>query len=112
MSTHLALLAPIDVAETMLGFFAAGLAALTFVIHVLSAIAVYRDGHALRMRANAVQPGGPGTILLPPEIWALATLVMGIVLLAVYWFLHHSSIVARPGDEERRAFQPDVPPVG
>jgi hypothetical protein len=37
---------------------------------------------------------------------------MGIVLLAVYWFLHHSSIVARPGDEERRAFQPDVPPVG
>ncbi len=22
------------------------------------------------------------------------------------------AIVARPGDEERRAFQPDVPPVG
>lgn len=112
MSTHLAHLAVIDLGGTMIGLFVIALGALTFIVHLFSAIAVYRDGHALRMRANAEQPGAPGTILVVPEIWAIATLIAGILMLAGYWILHHTALFARRPDFAVGAPAPGAPPIG
>jgi hypothetical protein len=99
MSIHLAFF---DLAETFtaLMVIASGasaflLALLTIVVHVVSAIAVYRDGQALRMRAHADDRAATGTILVVPEIWAAATLVIGIAMLAGYWILHHTTFFER-----------------
>ncbi len=56
----------------------------TIIIHVVFAIAVYRDAASLNTR-------GTGTVFVGPAIWCLTVLFGGVFLAAIYWVIHHSS---------------------
>ncbi len=55
------------------------------VVHILFAAAVFRH-------ASSARDGGSELVFAPPAIWALATLVTGVVGATCYWLLHCSSI--------------------
>lgn len=57
---------------------------LTAVLHCAFALAVW-------LQARKGQQPGNVTWLVPPSIWASATLLLGPYFAAVYWFIHHSS---------------------
>jgi hypothetical protein len=63
------------------------LAAALFLINVVFAIGVMRDGDRIRER-------GGDTFLVGPTAWMLATLFGSIVVIALYWLVHHSSFRA------------------
>lgn len=54
-------------------------------IHVLFAGAVARD-------AGLIQKSGQRPALVSPSTWAFATLIGGVMIAAVYWFIHHSTL--------------------
>ena len=54
-------------------------------INVLFAGAVAKD-------AGDLTENGLPTILVSGLIWAFATLVGGVYIAAIYWFLHHSKM--------------------
>ena len=61
-----------------------GFALLTVLIHIVFAVAVYRD--AVRLdRTRAL-------IIVGPGIWCVATLVGGVITAAIYWAMHHSRL--------------------
>ncbi len=60
---------------------------LAAVVHVSFAVAVFLDARRL--------PRKP--ILVLPVVWALATLLGGLFVAAVYWVIHHSGLLQRPG---------------
>ena len=63
---------------------AIGVAVLTVLIHIVFAIAVYRDATRLdRTRA---------LIIVGPGIWCIATLIGGVITAAIYWGMHHSRL--------------------
>jgi hypothetical protein len=66
-----------------LGPFALFAAAL-FLINVIFAVGVMRDGDRIRER-------GGETFLVGPTWWGLATLFGSIVVIALYWLVHHST---------------------
>jgi hypothetical protein len=55
----------------------------TVAIHVMFAIAVYRDAASLNLR-------GTGTVFVSPFIWCLSVLIGGVFLAGIYWLIHHS----------------------
>ena len=55
---------------------------LAAVVHVSFAVAVFLDARRL--------PRKP--ILVLPVVWALATLLGGLFVAAVYWIIHHSRL--------------------
>jgi hypothetical protein len=55
---------------------------ITAIIHIAFAIEVYLD----------VQPRNQGTFLVGRLIWALATLLGGVVTVGIYWAIHHSTL--------------------
>ncbi len=57
---------------------------LTVIMHCAFALAVW-------VQARKHQKPGSVTWLVPPAIWALATLLLGPYFAAVYWLIHHSS---------------------
>ncbi len=61
---------------------------LTFIVHVCFATAVVQD--IRRGRQDGRNPWLVGT-----EIWAIATLLGGVFVAAVYWLMHHSSLNAQ-----------------
>ncbi len=68
----------------VVGLWAVGVAILTVVIHIVFAIAVYRD--AIRLdRTRAL-------IIVGPGIWCIATLIGGVITAAIYWAMHHSRL--------------------
>lgn len=54
-------------------------------VHVIFAGAVAKD-------AGLLNQLGKRTALVSANIWAFATLLGGVMVAAVYWFIHHSTI--------------------
>jgi hypothetical protein len=54
-------------------------------VHVIFAVAVWRDARRWRRR-------GGRTVLVAGWVWTLATLVFGLLTVAVYWVMHHSTL--------------------
>lgn len=63
-------------------------------IHILFAGAVARD-------AGSLNKVGQKTALVSGGTWAFASLLGGVFTVAIYWFIHHSTIT-RPGLREIR----------
>jgi len=55
------------------------------VVHIFFATAVFRH-------SSSARDGGLEPLFAPPAIWALATLVTGVVGATCYWLMHCSSI--------------------
>jgi hypothetical protein len=60
---------------------------LTFVLHFFFAMGVFSAAHRLRARGEKV-------MLAPPIVWALHTLLWGMLVVLPYWLIHHSSLRA------------------
>jgi hypothetical protein len=60
--------------------------AVTIVVHVFFAVAVYRDAQSL--------PDGRSPILVGPAIWLAATLAGGVIVAGIYWAMHYSRLNA------------------
>lgn len=56
--------------------------ALTLIVHVAFAIAVYNDIDRLIIEEGEIE-------LVPELIWILATLLGGVLTVGVYWIVHH-----------------------
>jgi len=64
---------------------------LLVIVQVAFAIAVYSD--ALALERTQREP-----VLVIASIWGLATLVGGVFVAGLYWFIHHSTLFP-DGDE-------------
>lgn len=65
---------------------AIGVSILTALVHIVFAVAIYRDAARLK-RSQALVMAGVG-----PVIWCLATLLGGVVTAGIYWAMHHSRL--------------------
>jgi hypothetical protein len=63
------------------------------IIHLLFAGAVAKD-------AGKINQLGHRTALVSPSTWAFATLLGGVIIAAIYWFIHHSTLT-RPTSGEK-----------
>lgn len=61
---------------------------LTFLVHLFCAIGVARDSN------NFTRQQIPTQIISPP-VWVMASLLGGIIVLALYWAMHHSTLARR-----------------
>jgi len=91
----------------MLGTYAYWLAAI--IVHICLAVAVFRDAENLawsQQRKLWFVNGG---------LWALATLVGGILTAGIYWAIHHSTlrcpVEPKSGSQNRAPeFPPEIKP--
>lgn len=59
--------------------------AINTIIHIIFAGAVAKD-------AGELVKGGQHPMLVSGVVWAFATLVGGVIVAAIYWFIHHSKL--------------------
>jgi hypothetical protein len=62
------------------------------IIHFLFAGAVAND-------CGKLSKQGLKPILVSPATWAFTTLIGGVYIGAIYWFLHHSTLTRYPGKQ-------------
>lgn len=75
-----------DSHQTSIVTVAIGVSILTSLVHIVFAVAVYRD--AIRLKhSQALAIEGVG-----PTIWCVATLVGGVMTAGIYWAMHHSRL--------------------
>ena len=68
----------------LVALWAIAVTVLTVLVHIVFAVAVYRDATRLdRTRA---------LIIVGPGIWCIATLLGGVITAAIYWAMHHSRL--------------------
>ena len=60
-------------------------ALVTVAVHVTFAVGVLLD-------ADKMKSAGGSTFIVPGWMWAIATLIGGIIPVIGYWFIHHSSL--------------------
>ena len=58
-----------------------------FFVHLLFALGVMRDGDRIRTAGGDTRFVGPGA-------WAASVLLGGLLAVALYWLIHHSSLRA------------------
>jgi len=63
---------------------------ITAIIHLAFAAAVYAEAELLWTRRRR------RTFLVGSVIWALATLLGGVFVAAIYWVIHHSTLCPQP----------------
>lgn len=68
-----------------------GLLAINVILHVIFAGAVARD-------AGQMEKGSTQTCLVSGLTWAFATLLGGVIIAAIYWFIHHSTLTRQQAD--------------
>jgi len=61
------------------------------ILQLILASAVFTDAQSLRTTT-----GRRGTFLVGPRVWWLATLLWGLVAVAIYWAIHHSTLRPPP----------------
>ena len=59
--------------------------AIVIVVNVSLAVAVFKSASALERQRGSAPFGAP-------IIWALATLMGGVLTVLAYWFIHHSTL--------------------
>ena len=59
--------------------------AILIIVHISFAVAVFKNASALERQRG-------GATLGAPIIWALATLMGGVVTVLAYWFIHLSTL--------------------
>ena len=59
--------------------------ALVIVVNVSLAVAVFKNASTLERQRGSAPLGAP-------IIWALATLMGGVLTVLAYWFIHHSTL--------------------
>lgn len=57
-----------------------------FIVNLLFAIAVHRDAKSQQQKRLKLN-------LVGPVVWALATLVGGVIVAGIYWVMHHSQLM-------------------
>lgn len=62
-------------------------------LHVIFAGAVAKD-------AGALNQTGQKTAMVSAATWAFATLIGGVMVATIYWFIHHSTLT-RPFSREK-----------
>ncbi len=72
---------------------------LNALLHVMIAAGVAKDvGHRNKRRAP--------THFIPGIVWVLSALIGGILLLAVYWLIHYSSLARFRTSEDNKVWEP------
>jgi hypothetical protein len=66
---------------------------ITAIIHICLAVGVLEDSDRM------IHDQHRGTFLVGGGIWALATLLGGVVTAGIYWVIHHSSLRPMPPPE-------------
>ena len=70
-------------------FFSLLAGAAVVIVNVTFAIGVFADA------ARMVHDRGHRTKIVPGPMWAFATLLGGVTVAGVYWFIHHSKFFDR-----------------
>ena len=69
----------------VISFFGMASWAIIIIVNISLAVAVFKSASALERQRGHSQFGAP-------IIWALATLVGGVLTVLAYWFIHHSTL--------------------
>lgn len=75
--------------ENLMQTFAAEWQSIVTVMAIVSAIVHVIFAGAVAKDAGKITKAGVATQLVSPMTWAFATLVGGVAVAAVYWFIHH-----------------------
>jgi len=75
----------LDVMQNQIQTFNMLFVLLTVIIHILFASAIAKD-------AGNLNKVGQKPILVSGITWAFATLLGGVFVAAIYWFIHHSKL--------------------
>jgi hypothetical protein len=71
-------------AAPLMAFIAIATVIITGIVHICFATAVYREATTMLRDGKAW--------LVPPFVWALATLIGGVFMAGVFWVVHYSRI--------------------
>jgi hypothetical protein len=83
----------------------------TIVIHIACALAVFHDAMKLGTRTRA-NPTPTSTVLVGALVWSGGTLLLGLVGLALYWLVHHSTLRAGRADDAVATRAAEPAPIG